>query len=117
MAKHLKVMSISVDGLLLKVDEDSSEFDPGGIDRPPVKANGGVVGYVESGLEAMCKGDILPDANFSIEDTRGWVNVTVTVQCDTGQLFVMKDAWLRRPVVLRGGKASFELVSTPAEEA
>jgi len=109
---------IKVNGQLLE-SMPGAKLDVGGVTRTPIIGANSVHGYSEKVKEAMLECEISVSKDTKILDTAKWVDVSVTFECDTGQVFVVRQAFLTEPPVVtaeEGGKVPLKFAGPPAEQ-
>lgn len=109
---------IKADGSLLESMPDA-KIDIGGVERPTINGANAVLGYAEKVKEATVECEIAVGPDTSLATIAGWNNVTVTFECDTGQVYIVRNAWLVEPPVAtagEGGKVPLKFAGPPAEE-
>jgi hypothetical protein len=109
--------TIKVDGDTLETEQGAT-LDPGGVVRNP-KVGDHVFGYTEVPKEAMIEGSVFMSESTSLEKFRQITDATVTFICDTGQVYILKHAWLVEPPVVTGGDTGtvrLKFAAQPAEE-
>lgn len=91
------------------------KFTLGGVERTPVIHEDGTVGYTEEYKETMLevdssliKGEKLSDFNFS--------EATVSVEVDTGQRYVMRNAFTTGRAEIGDGKSPLKISCETCEE-
>jgi len=95
-----------------------ASLDLGGTKRNPVIV-GRVVGYAEETVPAMIEFETSLRAGQSLETLRNLKDATVLFQCDTGQTFVMNDAFTTDAITLKdgeGGNVAVKMAGPGAEE-
>lgn len=108
---------IKVDGALLRSNA-GAKIDLGGFVREPVIGNQ-VHGYAEKVKEASVECEVSLAVGDSLETTRNITDATITFECDTGQVYVVKHAFLMEPPIItegEGGKIALKFAGEPAEE-
>ncbi|RMG58795.1 MAG: phage tail protein [Gammaproteobacteria bacterium] len=119
MPQLLGTAYIKVDGDLLR-SNPGAKIDLGGQVREPVVGAGTVHGYAEKTKEATVECEISLAKGDSLETIRSITNATITFECDTGQVYIVRHAFLTDPPVLsegEGGKIPLKFAGMPAEEA
>lgn len=109
---------IKVDGDLLR-SNTGAKIDLGGVMRGAVVGNQ-VHGYSESVKEATVECEISLAKGDNLEKIRNIADATVTFECDTGQTYIVRQAFLTEPPVVtegEGGKIALKFAGQPAEEA
>lgn len=117
MAQLLGRAFIKVDGELLR-SNTGAKIDLGGAVRGAVIGNA-VHGFAESIKESMVECEISLAKGDSLEALRNTSNATITFECDTGQTYIVRGAWLTDPPVVtegEGGKIALKFAGQPAEE-
>jgi len=115
--QHIGRAFIKVDGDLLR-SETGAKIDLGGAVRTPVVGTA-VHGYAETVKEAMVECEVSVAKGESMARLRDITDATVTFEADTGQSWVIRNAWLAEPPVItdgEGGKVPLKFVGPPAEE-
>lgn len=118
MAQLLGRAFIKVDGDLLR-SNTGAKIDLGGPVRSAVVGNA-VHGYAEAVKESTVECEISLAAGDSLATVRNITNATITFECDTGQVFIVRGAWVVDPPVVtegEGGKVPLVFKGQPAEEA
>lgn len=108
---------IRSDGNTLR-SNSGAKIDLGGIVRSPVVGNQ-VHGFSESIKEAMVECELSLAKGDSLEAYRHIAGAIITFECDTGQIYVVRDAWVVDPPVItegEGGKIPLKFAGQPAEE-
>lgn len=109
---------IKHDGNLLETNPGAS-IDIGGVTRTTVMGNNSVLGFAEQPKQSVVSCQISLGAQTSLEQLRALSGVTITFECDTGQTYVVRDAWLVNPPVATdgaGGAIPLQFEGPPAEE-
>lgn len=109
---------IKVDGALLESMPGAS-LDVGGVTRNTVLGGNAVLGFAEAPKQAVLQCQIAVGAGTSLADLRAIKSATVTFECDTGQTYVIRNAWLVNPPVAtdgEGGAVPLQFEGPPAEE-
>ena len=118
MGQRLGIAYIKVDGLLLE-SAPGATLDIGGVTRSPVLASGAVVGYSEAPVPAVVECEISVGPGTSLVQLGKTKNATITFECDTGQTYVVREAWLVNPpkaTAADGGKVPLVFNGPAAEE-
>jgi len=116
MAQLLGRAYIKVDGDTLRSNTGAS-LDVGGPVRNAVVGNA-VHGYAETIKEAVVECEISLAKGDVIDGLRSTTASTITFECDTGQVYVVRDAWLQDPPKMtdgEGGKIPLTFGGQPAE--
>lgn len=109
---------IKVDGDLLR-SNDGAKIDLGGPVRDPVVGSHSVHGYAEKIKEATVECEISLAKGDSLETIRNITDAIITFECDSGQTYVVRQAFLTEPPVItegEGGKVPLKFAGQPAEE-
>lgn len=109
---------IKAGGELLRT-ESGAKIDLGGIVRTAVMGAAGVHGYAEKIKEATLECEVVLAAGDSLEKFRKMTDITVTFECDSGQVYVIRNAWCQDPPVItegEGGKIPLKFIGPQAEE-
>jgi hypothetical protein len=116
--KRLGKAFIKVDGKLLE-SMPGAKIDIGGPVRNPVVGNTQVHGFAESVKESTMECEISVGTDTSLDALRKIEDATITFEADTGQTYVIRNAWLTEPPVVtdgEGGKVPLKFAGPPAEE-
>lgn len=109
----------------IKADGDLLETMPGakiglgGDNRKVVKGNNAILGYSAEPVEGTLECEIAVGPQTSLAKLAGLKDVTITFEADTGQTWVIKNAFLTEPPVATdgdGGKVPLKFAGQPAEE-
>ncbi|SNT28975.1 Phage tail tube protein [Noviherbaspirillum humi] len=119
MSKMFGRAFIRVNGLTLASLPGTGKLDPGGVERTPVVGDYGFLGYTEKPVHAEIECDIIVDANTDIVALNRTADASVTFECDSGQVFIVRNASLAMPVKPQSGdgKASVKFIGSAAEQA
>ena len=118
MSKRLGKAFIKVNGQLLE-SMPGAKLDAGGIERTTVTGANAVHGYSDKIVPSHCELEISVGPDTKVLEHAKWSNVTLTFECDTGQTFVVKNAFSAKPPVLtaeEGGKVPVEFFGDPADQ-
>ncbi|MCY1292015.1 Phage tail tube protein [compost metagenome] len=112
---------VRVDGETLRTLPGAS-LDAGGMERSPVKGSQEVYGFSEAVLESTIECEIAIAAGDDPVALHNRItNATVTFECDTGQTYMVRQAFSATPPKMTeggdGGKVPFKLIGQPAELA
>ena len=116
--KRLGKAFIKVDGELLET-MPGAKLNLGGPERSPVVGNNTVHGFSESIKESSLECEISVGATTSLDKFRKTENATITFEADTGQTYVIREAWCVSPPEVtdgEGGKVPLKFNGPPAEE-
>ncbi len=109
---------IKMDGSMLETLPGAT-LKIGGFARNTVVGSNAVLGYSESPEAAELECQISLGAGIALEDFRQAKAVTITFEADTGQTYIMSEAWLTEsPSITQGddGPVDLKFASKPAEE-
>lgn len=111
----LGIVDVDVDGTTLL--QDNATLDPGGYNRTVVKGSK-VYGFRQEVQEATLECEVAIDGSFSVDFFRNITNSTITMRADTGQTWVMNNAWIASPppVGQKDGKAKVKFMGPSAQE-
>lgn len=118
MTQRLGKAYIKVDAGLLET-MPGAKLDPGGVTRTTVVGNNRVLGYSTKPKQARLECQIALGSNTSLEALGKIENATITFECDTGQTYTLRNAWLTdTPNVTDGDGGQVPLIfeAPPAEE-
>lgn len=118
MTMRLGKAYIKTDGDLLETMPGAS-IDLGGVNRKVVKGNNKILGHCEEPQEAMVECEIAIGPQTSLARINAMSDVTITFEADTGQTWVVKNAFLTAPCKAtdgEGGKVPVKFAGQPAEE-
>jgi hypothetical protein len=110
---------IRVNGMSLASLPGTAKLSPGGVERKPVVGDHGFLGYTETPVHAEVECDIAIDASTDIIALNKTTDATVTFECDSGQVFIVRQGAVASPVGAESGtgKASVKMIGSPAEAA
>lgn len=110
---------IRVNGMSLASLPGTAKLNPGGHERKPVMGDHGFLGWTETPVHSEVECDIAIDANTDIMTLNKTTDATVTFECDSGQVYIVRSATPATPVGAESGsgKASIKLIGAPAEAA
>lgn len=115
--QHSKA-EIKVNGTLLAT-MPGAKIDLGGITRASVVGDNRIHGYSETIKPAMLECEISLGQGMSLDELRSITNATVTYNADTGQQYVIRDAFVTETLNItagEGGKVALKFEGNPAEE-
>jgi len=109
MAKISGKATIRVDGVELKT-ENGAKLSPGGINRNP-EAHGGNTYFTEEDVVPVLECNVLHDKDMDAIFLSGITGATVMFEADTGQTYVMRDAFTTEPVPVdtNSGKSALKM--------
>lgn len=109
---------IRIDGAVL-LSHPGASLDVGGPKRTTVVGTT-VHGFAEAEAQAKLDCEISLKEGVSVTDIRDIDDATVYFKADTGQTWIMRNAWVTDTPVITdgsdGGKVKVTLEATPAEE-
>jgi Phage tail tube protein len=108
---------VKMGGLLLE-SMPGAKLNPGGVKRTPVTTAAGAVHYSEEPVPATIECEIAFSKDTKILDLNKFVG-NITFECDTGQVFVVRDAFVTEPgdiTAAEGGKVPFKFAGNPADQ-
>jgi hypothetical protein len=109
---------IKVNGALLET-LPGAKLKLGGDKRAPVVGNRGLIGYSETTEPAELDCEIALTAGTSLAALRDIVDATLTYEADTGQTYVVRNAFVTEAIEVSagdGGKVMLKFAGDPAEE-
>jgi len=109
---------IKTNGALLET-LPGAKINLGGIKRTPVKGANSVHGYSEEIETGKVECEISVSKDTKLIDYGKMSNVSITFECDTGQTFVIKNAFLTDPpeaTAQEGGKVPLKFEGDPADQ-
>lgn len=102
-AKHVTIRSNGHEYPTL----EGGTFTLNGMTREDVTGSQ-VYGYTETATAAMISVQVPANYQTDFEDINNQTDVTIEVELDTGQIYVMSNAWNVTPVALTGGNFTLE---------
>lgn len=117
MTQFLGRATLRMNGQVIETAKGAS-LDIGGVKRNPVVA-GRMIGWAEETVPAMIEAETSLMAGMSLEAIRDFRNGTAIFECDTGQRYVIADAFVTEAVTLKdgeGGNVTIRIAGLPAEE-
>lgn len=118
MSQRLGKAFIKVNGALLE-SMPGAKLDVGGVKRTAVKGANSVHGYSEEIETSKVECEISVGKDTKLLDFSAMSSVSVTFECDTGQTFVCKNAFLTEPPVVtaqEGGRVPLKFEGDPADQ-
>lgn len=109
---------VKVNGALLET-LPGAKLKLGGNKRAPVLGTRGVIGYSEVTEAAELECEIALTAGTSLAQLKDITDATVTYEADTGQTYVMRNAFVTEAIEVSagdGGKVAVKFAGDPAEE-
>jgi hypothetical protein len=117
MPQFLGRATIRANGQVIETAKGAS-LDIGGVKRNPISV-GRLVGFAEETVPAMVECETAMRPGLSLATFRNMAGVTVIFECDTGQRYVIADAFLTDPPTLKdgeGGNVALKFAGPGAEE-
>lgn len=117
-SKRHSMAYISVDGQLLPT-LPGAKIDLGGRERAAVTGDNAILGYSEKIKPAMLECEVSLGEGMSLAQWARVTQSTITYEADTGQTYMIRDAFLTEPPSLAsgdGGKVSLKFSGHPAQE-
>lgn len=118
MARYLGRATITVDGIVLE-SKPGASIDIGGDKRTPVTLDSGKVGFSAEPMPSQVDCEIVMDKDTRLAAMRDWDDVTIGFACDTGQRYVIANAFSINPpkaTAKDGGAIALTFNGPPAEE-
>jgi len=96
---------------------DEATLNPGGVNREAVKGGGKVYGYKEETVEPKLEFEVAHTRDTSIIDLGKITDATVIFETDTGDRYVLREAWTAEPPALKttGGSVSMVMSAISCE--
>ncbi|HEX7124682.1 MAG TPA: phage tail tube protein [Thermodesulfobacteriota bacterium] len=117
MGRVLGRATIKADGQLLET-KPGAKLDLGGVTRSSILSNSSV-DFAEQPKQARLECEISLKGGMRLADLQKMRDVTVTFEADTGQSYVVRNAFLVDPPVItdgQGGQIPVVFEGPPAEE-
>ena len=109
------VTTISVNGTRLETAPKPT-FRPGGVQRTAVESDNGAGRHSEMPIGARLDCKVLLKPGVSMREAQGWSDETVTVECDTGQTYVVNHAYTAEAVEANDGGFTLIMEGPEADE-
>lgn len=109
---------IKANGRLLQT-LPGAKLDIGGNERAPVMGSNSIHGYSETLKPSMLTCELSLSEGVSLSELKDITGATVTYEADTGQTWVMRNAFVAKTLNItagEGGKVALEFQGDPAEE-
>ena len=118
MAQVTGIMTVKVDGRVMRTKENSAKLSTGGKERTPIAGSGRIHGYSEKVVPAELEVTLIHMADTDVKLINSYVDVTVDVECDTGVIWQMNHAFTTAPCQLSEGEGelSLNMASEPATQ-
>ncbi len=117
MAQFLGRAKITANGTTIETNKGAT-LDLGGIKNNTV-VTGTKVGRAEELVPATVECETSLEAGMSLEELRNLKEATVIFDCDTGQSYVIRNAFRTDTITMKdgdGGNVSLKVAGDPAEE-
>lgn len=118
MSQTHSIAYIKVDGTLLRT-LPGAKIDLGGKKRDPVVGASSVHGWAETVVPATLECEISLTQGYSLGQIKDITGATITYEADTGQTYVIRDAFVTETLQVNGGeggKVPVKFAGNPAEE-
>ncbi len=118
MSQTLSIAYIKVDGDLMRT-LPGAKIKLGGKKREPVVGASSVHGFAETIEPSMVECEISVVPGYSVARLQAITGATVTFEADTGQTWVVRDAFCTETLEVtggEGGKVALKFAGQPAEE-
>lgn len=118
MAQLLGRAFVRANGSLLR-SEQGARIDLGGVMRSSVVGDVAVHGYAEQLKPAQVACEIALAAGDQLDGIRNITDAVITFECDTGQTYIVRDAYVTETLTITagaGGKIGVTFEGQPAEE-
>lgn len=108
---------IKANGKLLDTHPGAT-LDIGGVSRETVTGANAVHGFKEAVKPSKVECEVSVKGSTSLAEIGRWDDITVTVESDTGQTWVVSHGWVTEPPTTtdNDGKAKITIEGPPAEE-
>ncbi len=109
------IVMVKIDGVLMR-SEPGAELSMGGFRRPPHTGHK-VYGHHEEVVHAEVKFTTFHAGGDDLRGLGDKVDATLEFETDTGDTYVVREAWCAEPPVLTGGegKVAWVFYGQPAE--
>ncbi len=110
---------IRVNGVSVASLPGTAKLSPGGLERTPVTGDHGYLGHTAKPVHSEVECDIAVDANTDIQALNDTEDATITFECDSGQVYIVRNAASATPAAMQSGdgKASLKFIGAPAEKS
>lgn len=118
MSQRLGKAFIKWDGKLLETMPDA-KISLGGVERTPVLGANTVHGFSEKIKESTIECEISVSSETRLAELAAIKDATITFETDTGQTYIMRNAFLTEPPAAtagEGGKVPLKFAGPAAEE-
>jgi hypothetical protein len=100
-----------------QASKEGAKLHIGGVSRTGVAGDSGVHGYTEKTEIPFIEFTISHKADTDMVALAAWTNETATFQTDTGQTYLLRNAWMAKPPELSKGEVSLRLEGMSCEKA
>ena len=108
-------VTIRVDGQVIAA-ENKATLNPGGVTRDP-ESHGGKTYYSEEDVPPLLEASVLITKETDVMALSSITGATVLFEANTGQKFMLRDAFTTDPVVFDGaGKTALKMSAQAAEK-
>ena len=107
---------INVNGARL-ASKEGAKLNIGGVSRTGVAGDSGVHGYSEKTEISFIEGTLSHKADTDMTAIAAWNNETATFKTDTGQTWLLRNAWNAKPPELSKGEISIRIEGMSCERA
>lgn len=117
MTQFLGRATIRVNGQVIETNKGAA-LDLGGTKRNPI-VTGRLVGYAEETVAATIECETSLAKGQTLQQLRDLVEATVVFECDTGQTYVVRNAFLTDTPTMKdgdGGNVALKFAGPAAEE-
>ncbi len=113
--KKTSIITVKVNGKSLE-GKPGIKVNLGGPVRTPAKAGGRIVGYHEEIEPSNITVNVVHDGDIDIEEVRGWVDVTLVLDMDSGASYQVDGAFVMKALEINDGEGgmSIEFGGPPA---
>ncbi len=107
---------VNVSGVRLATKE-GAKLNTGNPDRTGIAGDSGVHGYSEKTTIPFIECVVSHKADTDMTAMNAWVNETTTFKTDTGQTWLLRNAWLAKSTELSKGEVSLRIEGMSCERA
>jgi hypothetical protein len=118
MTQRFGMAFIAVDGDL-QPTMPGAKLDIGGVERNPVEGDNRMLGFTEKPKPSLLAFEISLGGGMTLKKLKDLKGATVTFECDSGQTYVVRQAFTTKTLSLTSGdngKVGVEMAGQPAEE-
>lgn len=99
---------ITIDGKRLK-SESGATLNPGGANRSSMVGGGQVHGFQEEDVAPSLECSVYHNKDTSLRELSDITGATVLFETDTGNQYILRDAWTTEPVSLNASEGTVGL--------